>query len=91
MSIGGYIPAEIKEKGYALLAEAVNKIPVTIKVHSEVAVGSPAESILEACRDGKYDMVVMGSRGLGSFRQLVMGSISQYVLHHAPCPVTVVR
>jgi universal stress protein A len=37
------------------------------------------------------DLVVMGSRGLSPMKELLIGSVSETVLRHAPCPVTVVR
>lgn len=39
----------------------------------------------------EVDMLVVGSRGLGGFRGLLLGSVSTYVVHHAKCPVVVVR
>ena len=50
--------------------------------------GQPAEVICEEAKNA--DLVVVGTRGLGGFRGLVLGSVSQQVAHHAPCPVVVV-
>jgi nucleotide-binding universal stress UspA family protein len=50
--------------------------------------GQPADVL---CEEAKHaDLIVVGSRGLGGFRGLVLGSVSQQVVHHAPCPVVVV-
>jgi len=49
----------------------------------------PAPAMVEAA-EGAF-MVVVGARGLGGFRGLVLGSVSQHVVHHASCPVLVVR
>lgn len=48
----------------------------------------PAPSLLNACAEG--DLIVVGSRGLGGFRSLLLGSVSHQVLTHAPVPVVVV-
>ena len=50
--------------------------------------GLPAEALLEAAADA--DMLVVGSRGAGGFKRLLMGSVSTQVTHHAPCPVVVI-
>lgn len=50
--------------------------------------GLPAQEILRAAADA--DLVVVGSRGAGGFRQLLMGSVSSQVTHHAHCPVVVI-
>jgi len=41
--------------------------------------------------DEKVDLIVMGSRGLGRFQRLLLGSVSEGVLHHAHCSILVVR
>jgi nucleotide-binding universal stress UspA family protein len=57
-------------------------------VSVKAVVGLPAEEILRAARDA--DMIVVGSRGAGGFRKLLMGSVSLQVTHHAHCPVVVI-
>ncbi len=69
--------------------EAVGKIPGEIR--KEILEGSPAEEIIKVAEIRKCDLIVMGSRGLGKLAGLVLGSQSQKVVSHAPCPVLIVR
>jgi nucleotide-binding universal stress UspA family protein len=57
-------------------------------VSVQALAGLPAEQILRAARDA--DMIIVGSRGAGGFRKLLMGSVSLQVTHHAHCPVVVI-
>lgn len=50
-----------------------------------------AKEILKAARDLSADSIVLGSRGLGGFAGLLMGSVAYRVIQHADCPVVVVR
>ncbi|MGY3564787.1 universal stress protein [Sinomonas sp. RB5] len=56
---------------------------------AEVIEGSAVQVLLDAARDA--DLLVVGSRGHGGFAGLLLGSVSAQLVHHAPCPVLVVR
>ncbi len=60
-------------------------------VECRVAEGHPGEQIVSAANDPGTGLVVLGARGLGAFRRLLLGSVSEYVLHHSACPVLIVR
>lgn len=53
--------------------------------------GDPAGEICAAAEECKADMIVIGAHGWGQLKRLVFGSVSNRVLHEAPCPVLVVR
>lgn len=60
-----------------------------IEIETRTVEGQPAEVLVEAARDA--DLLVVGSRGMGGFRGLLLGSVSQQCAHHATCPVVIVR
>lgn len=52
--------------------------------------GAPGPAILDAAQVHDCQMIVMGRRGLGGIRRVLLGSVSDYVVHHGSLPVTVV-
>jgi nucleotide-binding universal stress UspA family protein len=58
---------------------------------SDVLEGPPAEAILRVAEAEEFVLIVMGSRGLGQFKGLLLGSVTDRVLHHAHIPVMIVR
>lgn len=69
--------------------EAVRRDHPAAEVETLVVEGSAAHVLIEMSAGA--DMLVVGSRGLGGFSGLLLGSVSQQCVHHAHCPVTVVR
>ncbi|MCK8433545.1 universal stress protein [Streptomyces sp. D2-8] len=75
-----------------LLAEALaghRKRHPEVTVRQEVVHGGTREALIEASRSARR--MVVGARGRGGFAGLLLGSVSQALLHHAHCPVAVVR
>jgi len=60
-------------------------------VHKEIAVGDPADMILDEAKVRCADLIVVGSRGLNAAQRFLLGSVSTKVVSHAHCPVLVVR
>ena len=72
-----------------LTAELVPRDPA-VKVQTSVEEGrSPVKVLIERSREA--DLLVVGSRGLGGFAGMLLGSVSQHLVAHADCPVVVIR
>jgi nucleotide-binding universal stress UspA family protein len=73
------------EKGLARWRDEYTDVPVV----TELARGDPAQALVTGSRGAA--LVVVGSRGRGQILATVLGSVSQTVLHHALCPIAIVR
>jgi nucleotide-binding universal stress UspA family protein len=60
-----------------------------VRVHPQVTEGNPAQVLLDASAGA--DLLVVGSRGHGGFAEALLGSVSQHCVHHARCPVVIIR
>jgi nucleotide-binding universal stress UspA family protein len=65
------------------------KLEPTIACEGKTAQGQPADVLLDEGR--RAGLMVVGNRGRGGFKSLLLGSVSQQVVHYASCPVVVVR
>lgn len=84
--------AKRKSAGQAVVDAALQKLDKsTLKVRTELLEGPEADCIIRAAENRQADLIVMGTRGLGAVKGLLIGSVSRKVLHFASCPVMVVH
>ncbi|MBO0820101.1 MAG: universal stress protein [Nocardiopsaceae bacterium] len=86
------LTGELREAARKETSEVLDGLgdgPRPASVTVQAVSGLPAEEILDAAENA--DLVVVGTRGAGGFKHLLMGSVSSQVTHHAHCPVVVVR
>ncbi len=57
----------------------------------QTAVGEPAEEIVKIARENSMDLIIVGSRGLNTIGEVLLGSVSHAVAHEAHCPVMIVK
>jgi nucleotide-binding universal stress UspA family protein len=62
-----------------------------ITINTILLEGNPASTILEFSQMEKYEVIIIGSRGMGHFKELILGSVSSKILHHSLCPVLLIR
>jgi nucleotide-binding universal stress UspA family protein len=81
----GTLAGEALEKA---IAEA-RQTDESVEIRPHVIEASPAQALIDAAKGA--DLLVVGSRGHGGFTGILLGSVSQHCVHHAPCPVLVIR
>jgi nucleotide-binding universal stress UspA family protein len=90
----GYAPElEIQQKPARELVERIAKQLRTagFKVNTAVEVGDIRETIIDSAAEWQADLVVVGSRGQGGIRRLLLGSVAEFVARHAKCSVELIR
>ncbi len=62
-----------------------------LTVESIQRFGDPGQEICKLARDWGANLIILGRRGLTGLREMILGSVSNYVIHHAPCSVLIVQ
>lgn len=89
VDLGPEVPAEELVEGVVrAFADAGVQVRGEIR---RVAPGNTPEQIVEVARDTEAGLIVMGTRGMTEWKSLVLGGVANKVVHHAPCPVLLVR
>lgn len=85
----------VREHARAVTDRALEKLKAiedtTLKISSGALNGPPRQVIVEEAERWGADLIIMGSRGLGAWNRLLLGSVSSAVVHHAKCSVEIVR
>lgn len=97
---GGYLPdtTEIEKAARDNATRVLDAAITTAKgigapaeVTGEVLYGSPESQIVETAETFAADLIILGSHGYNRWERLLLGSVSNSIMHHAPCSVLVVR
>lgn len=84
-------PKTAEELGEKILSKALNAVRKRkLKVGKKLEFGVPSDVIAEVAEKGKYDLIVLGSRGLGTVSRFLLGSVSDDVSHKAKCSLLLV-
>ena len=86
-------PAELRDAARRLLEEEAGRLGSTggAVAGTHLRLGRPAEEIVDLSEELNVGVIVVGSRGQSALRRALMGSVSDSVVRHAPCPVFVIR
>jgi len=86
------VEEQLRKEGEAILDRAAAALPhLSCKVHRIHQVGPPSAVILESAQSAHADLIIMGARGLGPIKELVLGSVTHRVLLHAECSTLVMK
>ena len=85
---------QAREESGKMLSEAMKLAQSKaedLKITSKLGDGRPSDVIVAEAEDEDYDLIVMGSRGLGGIKGLILGSVSNQVVHESKIPVLIVK
>lgn len=82
---------QFKEPGNVVLERMLVRIPAGVQAEKHCLTGLPADTILDFSERNASSVIVMGSRGLNAAQSMLLGSVSQYLVERAKCPVMIVK
>jgi len=86
------IKKEKRRRGNAILRKAAAVfVDAGLEAHTALLEGHPVETILDYAQEGNYDIIVVGSRGLGGLSKALLGSVSNAIVQEAKTSVLVVK
>jgi nucleotide-binding universal stress UspA family protein len=81
-----------RKAGNRILEDGEQKIKAEgVSVEKTLIEGHTVQEIVRTAKEGKFDLIVIGARGVSHIRELLLGSVTDGVIHHAPNPVLVVK
>lgn len=81
--------SKAREKVFDEYLELAQKEGVEIK--TKVIFGDPGQAIVKFSIEEEFDVIIIGNRGMGHLKEMVMGSVSSTVVHDAKCPVLLIK
>jgi nucleotide-binding universal stress UspA family protein len=78
-------------QGETILREAADRVPDDVPVTTVLRRAPVGPTLRREIETGHHDLLVMGSRGRGAVRSMLLGSVSHYALHHSRVPVLIVH
>ena len=86
------IKAQLRIEGEDLLDKARNLLPNDCsRIQRVHQIGHPVDVILQTARSAHSQLIILGARGLGPVKELMLGSVSHRVLMHAPCSIMIIK
>ncbi|MEM3566423.1 MAG: universal stress protein [Candidatus Bathyarchaeia archaeon] len=82
----------VREAGARILAQGKEKVQAEgVEAETMLREGHIVHEIVKTAEEGKFDLIVMGARGISKIKELILGSVSDGVIRHSPCPVLVTK
>jgi nucleotide-binding universal stress UspA family protein len=95
LSVSGEVAAilarDAETHAETVLRTAREGVPDDVPVTTVLSSAPVRPSLLDQIKNGRHDLVAMGSRGRGALRSALLGSVSRHILHHSPIPVLIVH